>query len=351
MLVSTSKTLIRSTVIHTRCIHSTHPPRKDLLSILSEATAEAESAAKHQPKSNSSPPKTKTPTIPKTRKTKTLPADYLNNKYRSKFKVAPSVGALAEVNGFFHQTQVKLEWTTANFLDIPGERQRVEEEKLLSKHTEEELEHIDTPLAKKGPTPRTVGLPEVVFLGKCNVGKSSLLNGLLTDSKQKDALEFAYASKRAGYTQTMNCFNIGNRFKLVDTPGYGVKGKPEQGKQVMEYLHRRKELRRVYMLIGSKEGFSQDDFTIIDILIESGVPFEIVFTKVDQLIKVSTVEKHLKDSGVLDLPSEPSVTFTSSETSRKSPKRQGFGELRSSIFEACGLSPGVKPLKLTKTMK
>jgi ribosome biogenesis GTP-binding protein YsxC/EngB len=273
--------------------------------------------------------------------------DNLNDKYRSPLRDPIRQPIVAGVTHFFTTALVKLEWSTVKFLLIPGERERLEDEIALEAKDEDDLEEEGDPMEKnKGPRPKSVGLPEVMFLGKCNVGKSSLLNALLTSKDVKQNQEFAWASRRAGFTQTMNCFNVGNRFKLVDTPGYGVRGKPEQGKQVMEYLHRRKELRRVYLLIGAEEGFSQDDFTVIDMLIDSGVPFEVVFTKLDKLKKVNKVERHIEESGILDLPSEPMLIFTNSEVSKLQKERRGFETLRWSIFEACGLPPHTKPLKV-----
>jgi ribosome biogenesis GTP-binding protein YsxC/EngB len=283
-----------------------------------------------------------------------LTAEAMNAKYRGRFRTPLTSGAIAEINGFFNSTEARLEWNSAKFLDIPGERQRMEEERQLKGKSEEELdEETDVVTVGNGPKKnvsisKSIGLPEIVFLGKANVGKSTLLNSLLTESSLSRAREFAFASKRAGFTQTMNCFNIGKRFRLIDTPGYGSRGTAGQGRQVMEYLRRRKELRRVYMLISAAEGFDQDDYAIINFLTEAGVPFEFVFTKFDRLKTAKTVEKVLSESGVMELPSEPNLIFTNSETNKRFPKRQGLSDLRASIFEACDLKPGIHPLKLIK---
>lgn len=290
--------------------------------------------------------------VQKIKKEETISTETLNDKYRSKFKQPPAKGVIGAIHGFFHTTQVKLEWSTVQFLDIPGERERFIKEKELLKKSEDDMEGelAKDEAPENNQSNLFTELPEVVFLGKCNVGKSTLLNSLLTELKLKENKEFAFSSRRAGFTQTMNCFNIGKRFRLIDTPGYGVRGKIEQGEQVLEYLHRRKQLRRVYLLISAKDGFSDDDFTIIDMLVDSGVPFEIVMTKVDLLKSPKIVERHLKESGVLGLPSEPSIIFTNSLTRKKFAKRGGLSELRNSIFEACDLKPGIKPIKFVKNI-
>lgn len=282
--------------------------------------------------------------VPKV-KNKQNQIDALNDKYRGEFRQPLLIPIIAGITYFFTKTLVKLEWSTVKFLDIPGEKERLQTEKELESKDEDELEDRDETSLAKRPM-RGLGLPEVMFIGKCNVGKSSLLNALLTSKEAKKNLEFAWASRKAGYTQTLNCFNVGNRFKLIDTPGYGAKGKPEQGKQVTEYLHRRQELRRVYLLVGAEEGFSQDDITIIDLLADSGVPFEVVFTKLDKLKKTSKVERHIDESDIQNLPSNPALIFTNAEVNKLQKERRGINELRWSIFEACGLPYHTSPLKV-----
>lgn len=70
-------------------------------------------------------------------------------------------------------------------------------------------------------------LPEVIFIGRCNVGKSSLLNQLFAKRNQK-ARKYAKVKQKAGYTVCMNFYNIGGMIRLVDSPGYGRKGKNDR---------------------------------------------------------------------------------------------------------------------------
>lgn len=183
-------------------------------------------------------------------------------------------------------------------------------------------------------------LPEIIFLGKCNSGKSTLLNNLLTNGKKKDLTKLARASKVAGYTKMLNVYNISNRFKIVDSPGYGVKGTAEQGDVTMNYLLKRKNLRRVYLLASAVTGLNHYDSAIIDYLIEHAIPFEIVWTKMDKV--TPSLEPILLDnidkSGVLEMPVKPRFFFINSKLNKqKCPKRYGLENLKVSIMQACNL--------------
>lgn len=298
-----------------------------------------------------------------------LSAELMNDTYRSEFRSAPTAAESQTINNFFFNSHVQLDWMTMNFLEMPGEKARVEaEQKKIVELEEQERslgdivefeddevtfeedqkvpkkkkEEVSTGFVKPGIT---IGLPEVVFLGKCNVGKSTLLNALVTPSSNKDLTEFAYASKVAGYTKSLNAFNLGDRLRIIDTPGYGVKGRPAQGKQVLEYLQNRKELRKVYLLIGSVDGFNNHDDGILDFLFTNGIPFEIVFTKVDKVLQKRQLTANITKSGILDEAQAPELLFTASATNKKFDKRQGFTELRKSILSACGLPYDIRPLK------
>ncbi|CAM9020455.1 unnamed protein product [Wickerhamomyces anomalus] len=298
-----------------------------------------------------------------------LSAELMNDTYRSEFRSAPTAAESQTINNFFFNSHVQLDWMTMNFLEMPGEKARVEaEQKKIVELEEQERslgdivefeddevtfeedqkvpkkkkEEVSTGFVKPGIT---IGLPEVVFLGKCNVGKSTLLNALVTPSSNKDLTEFAYASKVAGYTKSLNAFNLGDRLRIIDTPGYGVKGRPAQGKQVLEYLQNRKELRKVYLLIGSVDGFNNHDDGILDFLFTNGIPFEIVFTKVDKVLQKRQLTANITKSGILEEAQAPELLFTASGTNKKFDKRQGFTELRKSILSACGLPYDIRPLK------
>lgn len=132
--------------------------------------------------------------------------------------------------------------------------------------------------------------PEVLFLGRCNVGKSSLINALLTKQTKetKESTVFAYVKQQAGYTPCLNFYNIGKKVRIVDSPGYGQKGRSWQGKMVMEYLQRRHGLVNTYVVLDANIGVTDHDIIVFDMLEQTGVTFEVVLNKVDKL-KTQTV--------------------------------------------------------------
>ena len=134
-------------------------------------------------------------------------------------------------------------------------------------------------------------LPEFAFAGKSNVGKSSLINGLMNRKN------YARTSQEPGKTQTINYYNINGEFYLVDLPGYGYakvseKTKEQWGKMVERYLHTSKQLRRVFLLIDIRHDPSANDVQMYKWIVHQGFQPVIIATKADK-IKPSQIEKHL----------------------------------------------------------
>ncbi|ORY84503.1 P-loop containing nucleoside triphosphate hydrolase protein [Protomyces lactucae-debilis] len=103
--------------------------------------------------------------------------------------------------------------------------------------------------------------PEVAFLGRSNVGKSSLLNRLMGSHVVK-------TSSKAGQTQQLNAFTVGQaprRLTLVDTPGYGYKSHATQGQNIMDYLRKRRTLVRAFLLVEASHGIKQSDMDLADV--------------------------------------------------------------------------------------
>ena len=155
-------------------------------------------------------------------------------------------------------------------------------------------------------------IPEVLIVGKSNVGKSSLINTLC----QRKSL--AYTSSKPGHTRLLNYYNIDNKFFLVDAPGYGyAKGGVDLdrlfGTMMDEYFTDNPYLKLVLLLIDSRREFGENDTEILNYLIESKIPYFVVITKTDKINQKgrSELNKRLKEMNVLE-----NVYFTSSLSNR-----------------------------------
>lgn len=132
---------------------------------------------------------------------------------------------------------------------------------------------------------------EIAFAGKSNVGKSSLINGLLN----RKAL--ARTSSTPGKTQTINFYNINEEFYFVDLPGYGyakvsAKEREQWGKMIEKYLNNSEKLVMVFLLVDIRHEPSANDKMMYDWIVQSGFSPVIIATKLDK-IKRSQVQKNL----------------------------------------------------------
>lgn len=135
-------------------------------------------------------------------------------------------------------------------------------------------------------------LPEVAFAGKSNVGKSSLINGLMNRKA------YARVSQQPGKTQTINFYNINSELYIVDLPGYGYANvseavKAKWGRMIERYLQQSQQLRMVFLLIDIRHEPSANDQHMYSWIVENGFYPAIVATKLDK-IKRSQVSKQLK---------------------------------------------------------
>ena len=126
------------------------------------------------------------------------------------------------------------------------------------------------------------GLPEIAMVGKSNVGKSSLINGMTGNS------HLARTSSEPGKTRLVNLYLINEAFFLVDLPGYGFAKAPKQEKQkwaemIEGYLKGSKHLRRVFQLVDLRHEPTQDDQLMVEYLRHYDIPFTVVATKADKL--------------------------------------------------------------------
>ncbi len=143
---------------------------------------------------------------------------------------------------------------------------------------------------------------EVAFVGRSNVGKSSLLNSIVKNYK------LAKVSSSPGKTRSVNFYFVNEKFFIVDLPGYGFAktSKSEQGRWrslIESYLKDRDKLKGIFLLVDSKVGPTEKDKMMRDWLVFYSIPFAVVATKFDKLKKQSeraTVEKRIKKG--LELP-------------------------------------------------
>lgn len=177
------------------------------------------------------------------------------------------------------------------------------------------------------------GRAEVAFAGKSNVGKSSLINGLMNRKS------LARTSSQPGKTQTINFYNINDEMYLVDLPGYGFakvsqSEKEKWGKMIERYLHTSKNLKAVFLLIDIRHDPSANDKMMYDWILDQGFAPIIIATKLDKL-KRSQVQKQLKaiKDGLKLRPGTKIIPF-SAET------KQGRDEIWELIDELTGGTDG-----------
>ena len=169
-------------------------------------------------------------------------------------------------------------------------------------------------------------LNEVAFVGRSNVGKSSLINALFNKTN------LAKTSSTPGRTQQLNFFNLDNAIHIVDLPGYGfAKAPPSDVKKwqaiMSMYLQGRPNLRRVFLMIDSRHGIKKIDEEMMKMLDKAAVTYQIIITKTDkishkEMLKVvHDTTTNLKNHAA----AHPLVIPTSSE------KKKGLENLRTEI--------------------
>lgn len=171
-------------------------------------------------------------------------------------------------------------------------------------------------------------LPEVALIGRSNVGKSSLINGL-TGRKN-----LARASKTPGRTQEIIFFDIRQTLTLVDLPGYGHAKAPraEQDRWndlIAAYLRSRPQLQCVFLLVDGRHGALANDMSMMSFLDRAGVPWKIVLTKMDKVKSIEAAERIRTTEEVLTrhTAAKPGVLPVSSE------KKTGLEDMRRFIGE------------------
>lgn len=138
----------------------------------------------------------------------------------------------------------------------------------------------------------TNGRSEFLLVGRSNVGKSSFINSILSRKN------LAHTSSKPGKTQTLNFYGINDKFYLIDVPGYGYaavdkKTQSKFGMMIEEYLEKRDELKRVFMLIDFRIKPTEDDMLMYNFLKYYNLPVTVIATKADK-VSGSKKEKQLR---------------------------------------------------------
>lgn len=169
-------------------------------------------------------------------------------------------------------------------------------------------------------------IPEIAFAGKSNVGKSSLINGLMNRKS------LARTSSQPGKTQTINYYRINDDLYFVDLPGYGyanasVSVKAQWGKMIEKYLQTSKMLKAVFLLIDIRHKPGENDIQMYHWIVDHGFHPIIIATKLDK-IKRSQIQKQLKlIKETLQVEKETKIFPYSAET------KQGREEIYAYIDE------------------
>ena len=170
-------------------------------------------------------------------------------------------------------------------------------------------------------------IKEIAFIGRSNVGKSSLINAI-TNSK------IAIVSKTPGRTKQLNFFQIKDKLTIVDMPGYGYakasRNEVENWNNlIFNYLLSRRNLERVFLLIDSRHGLKENDEEMMNILDSRGILYQIILTKIDEIkptelqVKVENMNDTFKKHPALF----NEVLFASSK------ENLGISQIRETIFD------------------
>ena len=168
---------------------------------------------------------------------------------------------------------------------------------------------------------------ECCFIGRSNVGKSSLLNSVTKTKK------LAKTSKTPGRTQSINIFVINNKINMVDLPGYGFAkvSKVMREKLIIlieDYVENREKLNHVFLLIDAKVGIKGSDIDMLDFLNDCSKEFSIILTKID---KISFNQANVQKNSIISLMKNYKKTFINIYLS-ETKKNNGINEIQKTIY-------------------
>ena len=168
---------------------------------------------------------------------------------------------------------------------------------------------------------------ECCFIGRSNVGKSSLLNAITKTKK------LAKTSKTPGRTQSINVFEVNKKINIIDLPGYGFAKVSKIMREnlivlIENYIEYRKELDHVFLLIDSKVGIKNSDIDMLDFLNNCSRNFSVILTKID---KISFNQADFQKNSILSLMKNYSKTFKDIYLS-ETKKNNGINEIQKTIY-------------------
>ena len=171
-------------------------------------------------------------------------------------------------------------------------------------------------------------LKEFAFIGRSNVGKSSLINSITKTKK------LAKTSKTPGRTQAINVFEISKKINFIDLPGYGFAKVSKVMRDnlmnlIEEYIETREKLNHVFILIDSKVGLKNSDIDMLDFINNCSKEFSIILTKID---KISKNQINFQKKSILSLMKNYNKTFDNIYLS-ETKKNNGIIEIQKKIYE------------------
>ncbi|KAI9480838.1 MAG: P-loop containing nucleoside triphosphate hydrolase protein [Benjaminiella poitrasii] len=183
--------------------------------------------------------------------------------------------------------------------------------------------------------------PEVAFVGRSNVGKSTLINTITNNSK------LVKTSNRPGHTRLLNFFDIGSQVTLVDMPGYGYKSKEEWGDLILDYLSSRQQLKRLFMLVDPLAGLKETDKQLMSYLDQHALSYQVILTKRDRLSTEkflelkADVERYLVKNAICCYPqllSTGKKRMTKRKVDENSVIEDEIAKVKCAIVQATGIT-------------